>query len=95
MPSFKKNRNTPTITSVGKEIINSSETDNSLLESAEVASSAIKKVTKKEITIPFHEEMSEILETIYAHYEGDISRRRICAKLLEKKLKEEKQRLGL
>jgi hypothetical protein len=84
MSSFKKNRSIPTVNEYGKEIINQSE--DSLYNI---------KYNKKEITIPFTEEMSSLLERIFTYFEGDISRRKLCAKYLLKALKEAVQKLEI
>lgn len=41
----------------------------------------------KEITIPFTQEMSDLLEQIYDYHDGDISRRKLCVKYLNQSLK--------
>ena len=49
----------------------------------------------KEITIPFTKEMSDLLEKIFIHFDGDISRRKLCSKYLLKSLRSEATKLEL
>lgn len=80
MSSFKKNRVMPNITERGNSIINS-------VESTKVQPKDHKYV--KAITIPFTQEMSELLDKIFNHFEGDISRRKLCSRYLVKALRSE------
>lgn len=84
MSSFKKNRPIPIVTSNGKEIINKAE---------DVLDNSKKHKITKEITIPFTAEMSGLLEAIFEHFGGDISRRKLCSKYLLRALKEEYTKL--
>jgi len=86
MSSFKKNRFTPKITKEGDAIINQAED-----------TTTIPLVNKhvKEITIPFTKEMSDLLEKIFIHFDGDISRRKLCSKYLLKSLRSEATKLEL
>jgi len=86
MPSFKKNRPVSSITEIGKDIISKAEDGNNYKKA---------KKPVKEITIPFDMEMSNLLEKMFLYFEGDISRRKLCAKCLLKVLREEAGRLNL
>ena len=86
MPSFKKNRSTLNITEKGEKIIEQAE---------DIQSSSISRKPIKEITIPFTQEMSNLLEEIFNHFEGDISRRKLCARYLLRSLKDESRKLKL
>jgi len=85
MSSFKKNRSVPSITKEGNMIIN------------KVESQILKQGNKhvKEITVPFTQEMAELLENIFQYFDKDISRRKLCSKYLLKALRSESQKLKL
>lgn len=85
MSSFRKNRVVPNITEQGANIINKAE---ELIPSVSINKHV------KEITIPFTQEMSDLLEKIFNHFEGDISRRKLCAKFLLKSLRSESERIS-
>jgi hypothetical protein len=85
MSSFKKNHPIPKISNDGVDIINQAE---------DVLITTSKKKYIKEITIPFTQEMSDLLEQIYLYHDGDISRRKLCAKQLVKALRLESTRLN-
>ena len=80
MSSFKKNRSVPKITDIGKAIVEGA-------EDTTPTPIAIANRSVKEITIPFTKEMSDLLEKLYMHFDGDISRRKLCAKYLLKALR--------
>lgn len=84
MSNFKKNRSLPTISEHSKKIISQAEDTVYNINT-----------NKKEITIPFTEEMSNLLERIFTYFDGDISRRKLCAKYLLKALKEEAKKLEI
>ena len=86
MSSFKKNRSVPKITDIGETIINKAE---------DTIPVTITNKSVKEITIPFTKEMSDLLEKIFIHFDGDISRRKLCAKYLLKSLKAEVDKFEL
>jgi hypothetical protein len=83
MSNFKKNRPTLHITEKGNNIINKAE---------DIKLSTSKYV--KEITVPFTQEMSELLEKIFIHFDSNISRRKLCSKYLLKSLKSEAENLN-
>jgi len=85
MRNFKKNRPVPNISLQGVSII----------ENAEDGKKKINLPIKKEITIPFSEDMSGLLEKLFHYYEGDISRRKLCARYLLRTLKDEVKKLNL
>ena len=85
MSSFKKNKPIPQISNKGSDIINQAE---------DVLVRSSKKKYIKEITIPFTQEMSDLLEKIYIYHDGDISRRKLCAKYLLTSLKSEYTKLN-
>lgn len=86
MSSFKKNRSVPKITDIGDTIVNKAE---------DIASITMVNKNVKEITIPFTKEMSDLLEKIFIHFDGDISRRKLCAKYLLKSLRSEAEKFEL
>ena len=86
MSSFKKNRSIPKITDIGDTIINKAE---------DIVPITIVNKHVKEITIPFTKEMSDLLEKIFIHFDGDISRRKLCAKYLLKSLRSEAEKFEL
>lgn len=85
MSSFKRNRDIPKITEKGNKIISNAE-DVTITKYIEPT-----KVT----TVPFTQEMSDMLEKIFNHFEGNISRRKLCAKYLFNALKTELKNLNL
>lgn len=86
MSSFKKNRSVPKITDIGDTIVNKAE---------DIAPLYLVSKHVKEITIPFTKEMSDLLEKIFIHFDGDISRRKLCSKYLLKSLKSEAEKFEL
>ena len=86
MSSFKKNRSIPKITDIGDTIVSKAE---------DIAPITIVNKHVKEITIPFTKEMSDLLEKIFIHFDGDISRRKLCAKYLLKSLRSEAEKFAL
>jgi hypothetical protein len=86
MSSFKKNRSPLHISKEGDMIINKIENQSNSKQSSK---------TIKEITIPFTEEMCELLEKIFTYFDRDISRRKLCSKYLLKILQSEAKKLGL
>ena len=86
MSSFKKNRTNPSITKKGELIVQQAENKQF---------GKLHQKYIKEITIPFTEEMSGLLESIFLYFEGDISRRKLCSKYLLRSLKEESKKLKL
>jgi hypothetical protein len=86
MSSFKKNRSVPKITEKGDTIVNQAE---------DIVPITIANKHVKEITIPFTKEMSDLLEKIFVHFDGDISRRKLCSKYLLKSLRSEATKLEL
>lgn len=85
MSSFKKNRPIPIVTKNGKEIINKAE---------DIPNTRKKSKIIKEITIPFTEEMANLLEAIFNNFDGEISRRKLCSKYLLRALTEEYNKLN-
>ena len=86
MSSFKKNRSVTKITEKGDTIVNQAE---------DIVQITIANKHVKEITIPFTKEMSDLLEKIFVHFDGDISRRKLCSKYLLKSLRSEATKLEL
>lgn len=86
MSSFKKNRVVPIITEKGGNIISQAE---------DISNSVLVDKHVKNITIPFTREMSDLLEKIFHHFDGDISRRKLCSKYLLKTLRSESEKFKL
>jgi hypothetical protein len=82
MSGFKKNKAVPKISSAGLDIINQAED-----VSNERTTNIKKNKYIKEITIPFTQDMSDLLEQMYNYHDGDISRRKLCVKYLTQSLK--------
>ena len=83
MSSFKKNKPISSITNEGNKIISKSEDSKNYK----------KFETVKEITVPCNQEMFDLIEYLFNHFDGDISRRRLCSKYLLKSLKEERKKI--
>ena len=86
MSSFKKNRIIPNITEKGDKIISQAES---------IVNSNLMNKHVKEITIPFTREMSDLLEKVFHHFNGDISRRKLCARYLLRSLQSEVENIKL